>query len=102
MLDGNPSIVECLFLGAQSEQLIYEDLWKSITAVNSQFLSQALVKKYLGDATGRAGLAAVRRGSKASKHAKMMYVAFRTLTNALQVCRREAPQIWRPDDSEER
>jgi len=102
LLDGDPRIVECLFLGDQSEQLIYEDPWKSITAVNSQFLSQALVKKYVSDATGRAGLAAVRRGSKASRHAKIMYVAFRTLTNALQVCRRQAPQIWRPDDSEER
>lgn len=102
MLDGDPRIVECLFLGAQSEQLIYEDIWKSITAVSSQFLCQALVKKYLSDATGRAGLAAVRRGAKSSKHAKIMYVAFRTLTNALQVCLQGVPQIWRPDDSEER
>lgn len=101
MLKGDPSMVECLFLGAQSEQLIYEDVWKSITALNSHFLSQALVRKYLSDATGRAGLAAVRRGSKVGKHAKIMYVAFRTLTNALQVCQGEAPQIWRPDDSEE-
>lgn len=102
LLDGDPRMIECLFLGAQSEQLIYEDVWKSITAVNSQFLCQSMVKKYLSDATGRAGLAAVRRGSKASRHAKIMYVAFRSLTNALQVCRREAPQIWRLDDSEER
>jgi hypothetical protein len=102
LLDGDPRMIECLFLGAQSEQLFFEDVWKSITAVNSQFLCQSMVKKYLSDATGRAGLAAVRRGSKASRHAKIMYIAFRSLTNALQVCRREAPQIWRPGDSEER
>merc|ERR1719265_1442199 len=75
--------------------------WQSVIQMREHFVCQSLVNKYLRDATGRTGLAAVRKGVKKDRHCKILYIAFRTLANALQACRGEVLQIRRPSDSEE-
>lgn len=117
LVDGDPRMVESLFLeaghiaGKQAEEQIDESAnssilwpsppWASIVHLRDACLTQALVRKYLGDATGRAGLAAIRKKAKLQKHRKILYIAFRTLANALQVCRGEALQVRRSSGSPE-
>lgn len=118
--EGDPRMVESLFLdeGAQPTEdqgtaafpprtddqcciLKYGSPWPSIIQMREHFVCQTLVSKYLRDATGRTGLAAVRRGAKKDRHPKILYIAFRTLANALQACRGEVLQVRRRSDSEE-
>merc|ERR1712032_1246428 len=103
MLDGEGILHERTG-GSEHDQCVlqYGRPWASLVAMRDQYLSQALVRKYLADATGRAGLTAVRKGTKKPKHRKILYIAFRLLANAFQVCRGERFQVWRLSDSEER
>lgn len=99
LLDGDPCMVETLFLNGNPTLLRATPLWTYLEDMRRKFLSRRLVHKYLSDATGRAGLAAVRKGTKASRHRKILYIAFRLLANALQAARGEDLQVWRRTSS---
>lgn len=111
LTEGDPRMVESLFLHAgesssapaetEPSVLSATPLWKELVEMRGSFISKSLVHKYLGDATGRAGLLAIRKNIKIAKHRKMLYVAFRTLENALQACRGQPLQVWRPSGGEE-
>lgn len=119
LLEGDPRMVETVFLeeglgtpdGSEAAGLDGEEErcvlrsgrpWASLLQLRRQLLCRALVQKYLGDATGRAGLPAVRKGAKREKHRKILYIAFRTLGNAMQACRGETLRVRRFANSEER
>jgi len=114
LLEGDPRMVESLFLEQstaglpprrdddQCSILKSGSPWQSVIQMREHFVCQTMVNKYLRDATGRNGLAAVRKGAKKDRHCKILYIAFRTLANALQACRGEALRVRRHSDSEER
>lgn len=108
LLDCDPRIVESLFLevgGCEDERVVLccAPLWHDLVALRSAFLCRELVRKYISDATNRgAGLGALRRGAKQEKYRKILYIAFRTLGNAMEVCRGQALQLWRSAQSGER
>ena len=88
VLDGDPRMVESLFLAPEpgGSVLYHGAVWKELATQGPQLLSHQVVQKYLGDATGKSGLDGVRKGKKPQKHRKMLYVAIRTLQNAMQAC----------------
>lgn len=87
--------------GSESAVLQSGAPWRSLLMHRDKLLSRALVRKYLGDATGRAGLTALRKGTKQNKRAKMLYVAFRALKSALRACLCQHLEVWRPSGSPE-
>ena len=82
---GDPRSVESLFISPQ-RLLATSPMWEQLVGLREQLVSQQMVEKYVADATGKNGLAAVRKGKRPMKHPKMLYVALRTLQNALELC----------------
>lgn len=104
LAQGKPFLVESLYLtSGHDDVLLHAGLpWESLVEQRQRFLSHDMVRQYLSDGIhGKAGLQAVRRGKKPHKHRKILYVAYRSLENALQVCRERTLRIWRERGSPE-
>jgi hypothetical protein len=112
LLKGNPGIIECLFT-----KIVVDDVftsasgvpfavapWGELTAARKQFLSQRVVKQYLGYAMGqmqklKKGTSLHTKGGKLSE--KWSYHIIRLLNDAVKISSGEEPVIWKEGQERE-
>jgi hypothetical protein len=96
LVKGNPTIIEMLFTEKNAE---WSSEWEELRSIKSQFLTQQVVKHYLGFADGQ--MSHLRRSYEAKKSSEnFAYHIFRLLGDASRIAQGGDPVIWK--DNEER
>mgnify|MGYP001578001477 CR=1 FL=1 len=95
LLKGNPSMVEMLF----TDKMHYmTEPWVELVMCRQTFLSQSVVKQYLGYANGQ--LMRLKKGTKlhtkgGEYNTKWAYHIIRVLGDAYEIAKGGAPVVWK-------